>query len=316
MPAYLIRHHTRYRYSASILESVMEARMCPRTEQGQHCHRFHLSVKPSAVVRQFVDHWGNRVDWFTVPARHGTLTMQAETLVEVNSWDVAELESRAASWEAIEALGRGHDTWDWLSPSRFARPTDLLAQFARDEQIERGPDPLTTLQTINRRIYDAFAYTPESTAVDSLIDEALAHRRGVCQDYTHIFIALARGLGIPCRYVSGYLFHWQDSHDRSAEDASHAWAEALLPSLGWIGFDPTNHLIAHGRHIRVAVGRDYADVPPTKGVFRGSAESELDVGVQVMLAETPAQEEELIPVTGWTPPDDVDADLQQAQQQQ
>lgn len=317
MPVYQIRHHTRYRYSASVLESVMEARMSPRTENGQHCHRFHLNVTPAAIVRHFLDHWGNRVDWFTVPGRHGHLTMQAEALVEVDGWDVAVLSESAASWEAVNALGLRHDIRDWLSPSRFAHPTAHLEQFARDEKIERQADPLTTLQAINQRIYDAFEYTPESTAVDSPIDEALAHRRGVCQDYTHIFIALARGLGIPCRYVSGYLFHRQDAADRSAEDATHAWAEALLPGHGWVGFDPTNHLIAHERHIRVAVGRDYADVPPTKGVFRGSARSELDVGVQVTLAERPAPEEELIPVTGWTPPEDVDNDeLQQMQQQQ
>lgn len=112
------------------------------------------------------------------------------------------------------------------------------------------------------------------------------NRAGVCQDFAHIFIAIARRLRIPCRHVSGYLFHRRADHDRSAPDSSHAWVEAYLPELGWIGFDPTNNLVAGERHITVALGRDYADVPPTRGVFKGNAASELRVGVQV----TPAKQ--------------------------
>ena len=114
-------------------------------------------------------------------------------------------------------------------------------------------------------------------------------RAGVCQDLAHIMIALARRIGIPCRYVSGYLSPSSDSHDRSAEGATHAWAEAYLPTLGWVGFDPTNDVLAAERHMRVAVGRDYADVPPTRGVFRGEAGSELAVLVTVSLADAPIQ---------------------------
>ena len=129
------------------------------------------------------------------------------------------------------------------------------------------------------------------TRVDSPIDVALENRQGVCQDYTHIMIAMVRALGIPCRYVSGYLFHRAQSLDRSAADASHAWPEAYLPELGWVGFDPTNDVLVGGRHIRVAVGRDYADVPPTRGVFRGDAETDLSVAVQVSLSEAPVLED-------------------------
>jgi transglutaminase-like putative cysteine protease len=109
-------------------------------------------------------------------------------------------------------------------------------------------------------------------------------------------IALARDLGIPCRYVSGYLFHRVEDHDRSAANATHAWVEAYLPGLGWIGFDPTNNLVAAERHIRVAVGRDYEDVPPTKGVFQGDARSELSVSVQVEPSEAPIPQELSLPI--------------------
>lgn len=120
-----------------------------------------------------------------------------------------------------------------------------------------------------------------TTRVDSPIDDALQARRGVCQDFAHILIALIRRLGVPCRYVSGYLFRNEDLSVRSADGATHAWVETLLPDLGWIGFDPTNNLIADNRHIRVAIGRDYADVPPTRGVFKGAAASRSEVAVAV-----------------------------------
>lgn len=315
MPTYSIRHHTRYRYSASVTLSLMEARMQPRTDAGQTLHSFRLSVSPQTPVQSYTDHLGNAIHWFNVPRRHGYLVIQAESLVDVEPWETATLRLESSAWAELERLGKKTSHWDWLAPSHFAQPTQSLQRFAQAEGIRRQNDPLTTLQTINQYIYDAFDYVPASTTVDSPIDVALDNRRGVCQDYTHIFIALARSLGIPCRYVSGYLYHRQDTRDRSAEDATHAWAEAFLPELGWIGFDPTNHLLAHGRHIRVAIGRDYADVPPTKGVFQGEASTALDVGVQVALAERPDPAEELIPTTGWVPPEDVDGRQQQQQQQ-
>jgi transglutaminase-like putative cysteine protease len=123
----------------------------------------------------------------------------------------------------------------------------------------------------------------------------------VCQDYAHIMIALARELRIPCRYVSGYLHHSADHADRSSDGATHAWVEAWLPELGWVGFDPTNNLLAGERHIRVAVGRDYADVPPTRGVYKGAAESELAVHVKITPTETPPPDDELLPAINWLP---------------
>ena len=131
------------------------------------------------------------------------------------------------------------------------------------------------MHELNQRLYDYFEYVPRSTRVDSPIDEAIVSGKGVCQDFAHTMIALLRHVRIPARYVSGYLYRSREDHDRSTPDATHAWVEALMPHLGWVGFDPTNNLVAHHRHIRTAVGRDYADVPPTHGVFRGKTDSEL-----------------------------------------
>ena len=120
---------------------------------------------------------------------------------------------------------------------------------------------------LNKQLYEYFSYTPRSTRVDSPIDEAIASRQGVCQDFAHTMIALLRHIGIPARYVSGYLYRGSGDDDRSTPDSTHAWVEVLLPMLNWVGFDPTNDLMAYNRHIRTAVGRDYADVPPTHGII-------------------------------------------------
>ena len=221
---------------------------------------------------------------------------------------------------------REGDFWEALAPSTLVSPTPRLLELARTWDIRRRDDPLALLSEINNRIYRTFKYVPQSTTVDSAIDDALAIGQGVCQDFTHIMIALVRELRIPCRYVSGYLFHRagasersdsdRSDPDRSAEDAMHAWVEAYLPDLGWVGFDPTNNVLAGERHIRVAVGRDYADVPPTRGVFRGGGDSELCVAVQVYRADTPAPEPCLICVHSWSRPAPPAAEQGQQQQQQ
>jgi transglutaminase-like putative cysteine protease len=171
---------------------------------------------------------------------------------------------------------------------------------------------------INQGIHRRFAYAPNSTQVDSPIDHALKERKGVCQDFAHIMIALVRTVGVPCRYVSGYLFHAKDDQSIASEGASHAWVEALLPGSGWLGFDPTNNLLCGERHIRVAVGRDYAEVPPTRGVFKGGSESELSVSVTVALSDAPVPDglPPAIVLRRSPPPPETNRVASQEQQQQ
>jgi transglutaminase-like putative cysteine protease len=178
-----------------------------------------------------------------------------------------------------------------LLPSHFSHSSVPLEQLARELGCERRGNPLELLTELNEAIYQLFAYVPNSTKVDSPIGEALRTRQGVCQDFAHIMITLVRRLNVPCRYVSGYMFHRDEAeNDRSLEGASHAWVEALVPRLGWVAFDPTNNLVGGDRHIRVAIGRDYADVPPTRGVYKGEAQSELSVAVTVSPADSVAPE--------------------------
>jgi len=193
------------------------------------------------------------------------------------------------------------DQDDWSRPYPRITAQQALAAFAAELKLPsreeaRRTDLMELLLELNAAVYGAIEYVPKSTRVDSPADDALRNRQGVCQDYAHIVIALVRQLGIPCRYVSGYLFHREGVKTRSAEGATHAWVEAYLGDLGWVAFDPTNNLQGCERHIRVAVGRDYADVPPTRGVYKGDASSELSVMVAVSPMDAP-EPEELPPTT-------------------
>ena len=295
---YSIRHLTKFRYSAPISESFMELRMQPRTEGAQHCIWFDLSIKPRTRLTSYRDRLGNLVHHFDVPGHHSELAIKSEAVVDIALQTLPE-SLGSEGWQELDALMAAGDYWEMLMPSRFASPTDLLGKLARELDVRRRDDPLVLLRELTAALRETFEYAPQATEVDSPIDEALSTRRGVCQDFAHIMIALVRGVHIPCRYVSGYLFHRVEEHDRSAEDATHAWVEALLPGLGWVGFDPTNNLIASQRHIRVAIGRDYGDVPPTRGVFKGQAKTELSVAVKVVPSAAPPPQETLEPHEVW-----------------
>jgi len=293
----------------------MELRMQPRNEGIQHCLKFDLTLRPAGNVQFYPDYLGNTVHHFGIPGSHTQLVITAKSLVEILAPAPIPEALELSAWDKLDALVAQQDYWDLLMPSRFAHPTDLLRDFSGQLDLSRNSDPLTLLRRLNATIFDAFEYAPQSTRVDSSIDEALSSKRGVCQDFSHIMIALARGLNIPCRYVSGYLYHREDNSDRSAQDATHAWVEALLPDIGWVGFDPTNNLIAGDRHIRVAVGSDYAEVPPTRGVFKGIADSKLSVAVQVKRPDEPLSEEEMKTIAELSQNAAEPGQVQQQQQQ-
>jgi transglutaminase-like putative cysteine protease len=296
---YSVRHVTRFTYDAPITESVMEARMQPRSDGLQHCLHFALTTTPAARVMTYQDHGGNNVHYFNIPARHALLTVTADALVECLAAKPIPHRVGPGAWSRLDALAGSGECWEWTVPSLFTHATPRLDALARELAIERGTDPLVLLRRVMAEIYTRFEYKPHSTRVDSPIDEALEARRGVCQDFAHIFIALMRPLGIPTRYVSGYLFR-DVAGDRAPEGASHAWAESFVPGLGWVGFDPTNNLVVEDHHIRVAIGRDYADVPPTRGVYKGTTavRSELAVAVSVGPVTSPLAGG-VLPFTPW-----------------
>ncbi|HZP05529.1 MAG TPA: transglutaminase family protein [Terracidiphilus sp.] len=309
MNFYSIRHLTRFRYSQPISESIMETRMHPRSDSSQHCLTFSLSVSPRCRVFSYRDHLGNNVQHFDIPGEHNQLVIVAESVVEQQpQQDIPRFLSPDA-WEALDDLIGNGDYWEMLLPSTFAIESPAVQKLAQQMDVVRRDDPLMLVQELNQRLFDYFEYVPRHTRVDSPVDEAILSGKGVCQDFAHTMIALLRHVRIPARYVSGYLYRGREDHDRSVPDATHAWVEALLPHLGWVGLDPTNNLVAHHRHIRTAVGRDYADVPPTHGIFRGKTDSELYVAVQVEANERPPALDRKLPI-----PEDWSVLVERAQQ--
>ncbi|MGA7841598.1 MAG: transglutaminase family protein [Candidatus Acidiferrales bacterium] len=293
--AYSVRHITSFRYEPAVRESVMEVRMQPRTDFRQRCLSFTLDVQPRATMMVYRDFYGNAVHHFDIPQKHALIEVTAQAIVDVLPAQDFGHED-AGDWSDLDARVAQTDYWEMLLPSQYAAPSDQLEKLAGELELQRRGRPLALLQELNARLFELFDYVPNTTNVDSPIDDALAARRGVCQDFAHIMITLVRQLQIPCRYVSGYLYHEDKAHDRSAAGATHAWVEAYLGDLGWVAFDPTNNLQGCERHIRVAVGRDYADVPPTRGVYKGDASSELSVMVAVSPMHAP-EPEELPPTT-------------------
>jgi transglutaminase-like putative cysteine protease len=294
---YSVVHTTTFTYQPAVRESVMEVRLQPRSDGAQHCLTFELEVSPAANIMQYRDFMGTTVHHFDIAGKHSQVKVTARSSVEVQP--VAPPSSAdAGSWDDLDRAisapaanpATNEDCWEMVLPSQFAKSSLHLEALAADLRCQRRDTPLQLLTELNQSIYESFAYVPNSTSVDSPIDDALISRQGVCQDFAHIMIALVRPLRIPCRYVSGYMFHRDEAEekkDRSLEGASHAWIEAVIPNLGWVAFDPTNNLIGADRHIRVAIGRDYADVPPTRGVHKGEAQSSLSVAVTVSPSDAP-----------------------------
>lgn len=276
-----IRHVTRYRYDSPVRESVMQVLKQPRSEGLQRLENFQLATRPRATLFSYADHFGNAVHHFDVPGAHSALEIEATAQIEVAPPQHLPERMPASVWDTLrsDAIQAAH--FDMLAQRGIAAATPLLERFLAEKGLAPAADPLSSLRRLRETIAGSFAYAPQTTQVDSPIDDALAKGKGVCQDFSHIMIAICRLWGIPTRYVSGYLHTRRDEGDRSEPDATHAWVEAFLPPLGWIGIDPTNNSMAGERHIRVAVGRDYDDVPPTRGVFKGPARSELALAVEV-----------------------------------
>src|SRR5579863_10444397 len=227
---YAIRHFTRYRYSRSVWQSMMEVRMHPRSEGNQRCFVFQLSVNPRARIFGYTDSYGNLVHHFDLPSRHGQLTIISDALVNIEDQPPVPDDMEYEAWQELEDLVEKKDYWDMLMPSHFARSSPELEKLAgeigADERKRRSP--LTFLGDIASGVHSSFKYVKKSTRVNSPIEDALQTRQGVCQDFAHIMIALVRNARIPCRYVSGYLYHSGET-DSVADGATHAWVEALLP---------------------------------------------------------------------------------------
>lgn len=275
---YRIEHVTRFRFSEPVRESVVTLYLQPRNDASQHLKSFRIVTDPGAELGGYEDCFGNSVHFFDVPGEHDELTVTSRSLVALHA---PEFEEKADSgWDALKEV-HSPATWHLLHPTRLTRPTPALEAFVARHGIGRRETPLASIRDLTARIHGALAFERGRTRVDSPIDDALVAESGVCQDFSHIMLAIVRDWGIPAQYTSGYLFPVRKGREQIMAEASHAWIECLLPGLGWVGADPTNNTVSPQHHIRVATGRDYRDVPPTRGTFRGAARQQLEVAVNI-----------------------------------
>lgn len=294
-----VRHLIRYQYDEAVRESVMEVWMQPAKRSGQRLISFELELDPVAQLFSYADTFDNAVYHFDIPHPHERLTIVSRSAVETEAPVCLPEGLDRGEWDRLKSDFVKGENFDFLHPHGYAGPSAALDAFVAEKNLDelRGLNPLRTVRELSHAIYESFGYEAGVTRADSPIDDVLKTRKGVCQDFAHVMIAICRQWGIPARYVSGYLFTDRKAGDRSDPDATHAWVEVFLPTLRWIGLDPTNDILAGERHIACSVGRDYRDVPPSRGVYKGEAESELTVGVTVRKARAALSEPEFLRIS-------------------
>ena len=269
---YSIVHTTELSYTSRISESVIELRVAPRSDELQTLRGFGLAVGPAASVFEHVDWLGNRVHHFSIVDFHDRLVIEAQSAVEVRGRSLA----LSAAPDELASLPNDHRLEDFRACGGPVDRCDELGSLAQRLELEHAGKVGLVLERILRALRQELAYKKGVTTSSSAVSEVLRKGAGVCQDFTHIAIALLRALRIPSRYVSGYLFR-----ETASELETHAWLEAFVPSLGWVGLDPTHGDLAGEGHVAVAVGRSFADVPPNRGIFRGDASEAIKVRVEM-----------------------------------
>jgi transglutaminase-like putative cysteine protease len=270
-----VEHTTRFAYDAPIAEAYTELRLKPAHRDGQRCSSFTLTTVPAGrAVAEYVDRFGNDVRHFDLQGAHDEVVVTARSEV----WTAASFPAGAEPPTLL-------DTYDFLRPSTFVAVDGEVAALARDAVggagAGSGPGARPGAEreaalALMQAVADRLVYDPDATHVFTPGMEALARGRGVCQDFSHVLIGACRSQGLLARYVSGYLLD-PDLGDGRSE--SHAWVDVFTKGHGWLSLDPTHRCEQNERYVRVATGRDYADVPPTRGVYKGNASERLEVAV-------------------------------------
>ena len=275
---YEIEHLSRYSYTAPVQQCVMLLCLEPRKDRGQRLLDFEIETQPPANLNRETDCFGNTRHLLDLHQTHQILEITTRSTVEVASAPPLPAHLHTNAWEEIRSRRESCAEWDFTQPSALVRPSPALDEFVARHGIAPMDDPLASLLQLSHTLHDCLQYIPGSTTTESPVEHIIETGRGVCQDYAHLMLAIARSWGIPARYVSGYL----NPGEQAPSNATHAWVECRLPALGWVGFDPTNQSFAgEGGKVHIAVGRDYRDVSPTRGVLQGGGESHLEVDVRV-----------------------------------
>jgi transglutaminase-like putative cysteine protease len=262
-----IAHSTVYRYDPPAAGVIQLLRLTPRNHEGQHVARWRIDVSADARLAMHEDAFGNITHVFSADGPLSELSVEVDGVVETQNTD---------------GVVRG--TVERFPPSLFLRDTPLtqsdqaIREFAQDAAGATHGKVLPRLHALMQRMHEELTFDTEASHSATNAAEAFTLRRGVCQDFTHIFIGATHSLAIPARYIGGYL---RRADGKVEQEAGHAWAEAFIPDLGWVGFDPTNGICPTDAHVRVAVGLDSLGATPVRGTRRGTGAETLEVAVKV-----------------------------------
>lgn len=284
---YDIAHETRYLYTSPACSAIMLLCLRPANLPQQRVLNFAISTDPPTTLHATSDPFGNTKHLLTLRPFAESLCIESRSRVERGQLTRQEAVSSGA-WDEIRSWRESFQLWDYMKPSALtASSSPLLERFVAEHSLSPGEEPMADLNRLAVLLHDVFEYAPGTTTVESPIDHILETGAGVCQDYAHVMIAIARKWGVPARYAMGYLHVTGAEGEQTPSTATHAWVECLLPEMGWVGFDPTNRTLADERHVLVAVGRDFHDVSPTRGLYvgRGEVSMETEVRVQTVGAE-------------------------------
>jgi transglutaminase-like putative cysteine protease len=278
MPEFQIQHVTRYIYDSLVRDSANQIILFPIKDAYQDVLKQEITITGHPIVDSHIDYYGNEVGSFTYSEPHSILIINSKILVTTRhkALPVNDI-FPAQQWEDLKPLKNMVPYIDFLRQEYF----EGLAELETIVEQERSKDdtPYQVALRFCQYVYDNFEYIKGVTTVETTLDEIWKLKAGVCQDFAHILTEMLRLVKIPARYVSGYICTYKNG--MRGEGATHAWAEAYIPDYGWLGIDPTNNCIANETHVRLAVGRNFTDCSPVKGIYKGSSGHRLEVSVSV-----------------------------------
>jgi transglutaminase-like putative cysteine protease len=328
MNRYRLVHTTEFVYDGSVSESYNEVRLRPLHDDRQSCISFRLTTLPGSKGTAYRDAYGNWVHQFNVLAEHRRLKVETESVVLAHETPAMPAEPLTlAEFDSHHYHQVDEEHFDFMAPTAYVPHLSALKEIIEAAEKNSDGSVLGFAQAASDYIYQRFRYVKGATHVHSSIEDSLSIGAGVCQDFAHLLLGVARMRGFPARYVSGYLVPGSDASpdvpDFKQEDviggqATHAWTELLLPNSGWTPLDPTLGKPVGLRHVRIAYGRDYGDVAPVRGVYKGHAGQSLSVDVRVRPALDDSGCEKLSEITAGTsvPTSVLERPQQPAQQQQ
>ena len=279
-----ILHRTTFTYAGKAHDSFNETRLRPIDDATQRCLAFKLVLTPGTVPRDYSDFYGNTVHYFEVIPDHRKLVIEAISTVETTPMPARPAVPRVSNTD-LERSAEREMLAEFYTASHYVPLEVELWREAQDALAEGRSDVWADVRRLGGHVFRRFAYRPKTTGVNTRATDVLKLRMGVCQDFAHVHLGLCRSVGIPARYVSGYFFN-TTRRPREIE-ASHAWIEAYIPGHGWAAYDPTHDRVADERYVKIAVGRDYADIRPVNGTYRGAPTRALKVDVAVRETSAP-----------------------------